>query len=530
MAHFNPIPLEKDDATLPQKTHIETLNEAITQYNDAYIQGEHSSEQLMALIDRAEEYIQSLPREIRERTYPDDTPWDVITEKHPALLQVLALQQKSVSLVYLPLIDTEESGAEESASALSGKETDAKSRWRLLQSIVSPDEDSAYVCKLLEENYWDEIHYHGERAVAIWARTDLTKGRQLRSFSEVRTQAFEHDGFGEEFVTYLDDPSEYALDLHEGLFYQNGALLDSTLSHGSHIETGNVIFVASPEGYLLTSDPKEFLAARFHHSTFLQGQPIICAGTMKFREGQLIEITPASGHYKPNHQNMLHLLDLLKTGYGLDLKNITIKSLTGASRNAEKFYLTKGWCLPDDKGQLFYELSCSQAFKSKDDKAEQAIFRRYLDKACEFGHSISIKNRAYLIQQGDYGYEKNEALADSILLSLGKPKALKEIERQLSRRFTIKETHSQQAFFSSVKLPPAEVSGLKKLRAWLNDEETTGLNEQEKLALNKGVCDFEIHRHMEDTLSHFWSFDEATHFNKPEPDSEDALLGKQPSK
>ncbi|GMV40027.1 MAG: hypothetical protein AMXMBFR64_17430 [Myxococcales bacterium] len=43
----------------------------------------------------------------------------------------------------------------------------------------------------------------------------------------------------------------------------------------------------------------------FQHSSFLSGEDALCAGTLKVRDGHIIEISNLSGHYQPTAQNLI---------------------------------------------------------------------------------------------------------------------------------------------------------------------------------------------------------------------------------
>jgi hypothetical protein len=50
---------------------------------------------------------------------------------------------------------------------------------------------------------------------------------------------------------------------------------------------------------------------QWHHSSFVAGMPVICAGTMKLDNGKVKEITNQSGHYQPKAMRMYEFLRIL---------------------------------------------------------------------------------------------------------------------------------------------------------------------------------------------------------------------------
>lgn len=64
--------------------------------------------------------------------------------------------------------------------------------------------------------------------------------------------------------------------------------------------------------------------ANFFHSSYLAGDPVLCAGTIKIEGGIIKEVSNLSGHYKPS---ALHLLNVLKCMKMNDVKTDNVKFL-----------------------------------------------------------------------------------------------------------------------------------------------------------------------------------------------------------
>ncbi|VEG90473.1 hypothetical protein [Legionella spiritensis] len=73
---------------------------------------------------------------------------------------------------------------------------------------------------------------------------------------------------------------------------------------------GRVIFVVSPWGELFASSSE---LGKFHHSSFLNGQPVLMAGMLEAREGSLTYINEHSGHYSPGVFAFYNFLKILKS-------------------------------------------------------------------------------------------------------------------------------------------------------------------------------------------------------------------------
>ncbi len=93
---------------------------------------------------------------------------------------------------------------------------------------------------------------------------------------------------------------------------------------------GSGIFVLSPEPRLYAGEQVE---GQFHHSSFLSGAPVLAAGEIKARNGELLEVSNSSGHYKPDmfrHYNMLLFLDQA----GVNLRRVQSKMQGQGPKNA----------------------------------------------------------------------------------------------------------------------------------------------------------------------------------------------------
>jgi hypothetical protein len=82
--------------------------------------------------------------------------------------------------------------------------------------------------------------------------------------------------------------------------YQNNTLLS----------TGTYIFVLDIESTHIYAARK--IKGRFHHSSFLAGAPVKCAGTLIIQEGKLVGFTLHSGHYRPDKKGIEYLHEYLK--------------------------------------------------------------------------------------------------------------------------------------------------------------------------------------------------------------------------
>lgn len=114
-------------------------------------------------------------------------------------------------------------------------------------------------------------------------------------------------------VTYCNSKErrQYAVQIQDGkLFWVHQArkLVHSKKKpkpkkgapEGAPNEPVMMIYVMSPDGTLYIGDKKR---EKFHHSSFLSGSAVIAAGSVCVEDGNLKELTPHSGHYRPSDED-----------------------------------------------------------------------------------------------------------------------------------------------------------------------------------------------------------------------------------
>jgi hypothetical protein len=100
-------------------------------------------------------------------------------------------------------------------------------------------------------------------------------------------------------VDYLNDSqrAERQLSITNGKLYDaKGRLFDTTESETIFSE-GRAIWVMDEDGNLYASTEQE--AGKFHHSSFLGGEPVAGAGEIEVENGEIKVISDHSGHYTP---------------------------------------------------------------------------------------------------------------------------------------------------------------------------------------------------------------------------------------
>lgn len=130
-------------------------------------------------------------------------------------------------------------------------------------------------------------------------------------------------------VEYIKEETvrrKFKVVFRKGLAYkrnENGLqLYDTSTDIGKQGEAGEAIFVMDDKGRIYTGS---YAKSEFHHSSFLAGGWSMAAGVMRITNGQVVSVCPDSGHYQPGLQQMLNVVERLRT-YGVNLQKLTVKT------------------------------------------------------------------------------------------------------------------------------------------------------------------------------------------------------------
>jgi hypothetical protein len=114
-------------------------------------------------------------------------------------------------------------------------------------------------------------------------------------------------------VRYLSSSERAQLELtvdHKGLLRTPDGKRFDTRHASPGGDQGHAIFVMDHNGRIFAScNP---VVGKFHHSSFLGGQPVAGAGTLKVTNGHLDEVTRRSGHYRPTVGQHKQVVDNLE--------------------------------------------------------------------------------------------------------------------------------------------------------------------------------------------------------------------------
>src|SRR5262249_17675151 len=88
----------------------------------------------------------------------------------------------------------------------------------------------------------------------------------------------------------------------------------------------------------------------FFHSSYFAGEPVLCAGRMVIKKGQLTYIDDASGHYRPRNEHLVYALEALLM-HGVPLTWVKVGMTCGEERrryDAPYFLARRGRVSPQE--------------------------------------------------------------------------------------------------------------------------------------------------------------------------------------
>jgi uncharacterized Zn-binding protein involved in type VI secretion len=139
-----------------------------------------------------------------------------------------------------------------------------------------------------------------------------TKG-MLRKYKKEEISNYPNNWLeGKHTVDYLNEArrAEKLLTVKDGKLYNaNGELFDTTNVETFFSGQGRAIYVMDENGNLYAGDQKLY---KFHHSSFLAGEPVAGAGEIEVYKGEIQYINRRSGHYQPTPEMLQQTVDELR--------------------------------------------------------------------------------------------------------------------------------------------------------------------------------------------------------------------------
>lgn len=164
-------------------------------------------------------------------------------------------------------------------------------------------------------------------ALARTRPTDIPAARTALDGPELRTTEMEPgmSDFDKTNGVVQLGPTEleqHRVFVRDGKLYDvNGQPVDTSAASNHWTGNGQGVFVMDRYGNLYLSNAHE--VGRFHHSSFLDGQPVAAAGEMEVHNGELVGVTDRSGHYKPDAGLLQQAMGQMKQqGVNFDHVNI----------------------------------------------------------------------------------------------------------------------------------------------------------------------------------------------------------------
>lgn len=178
--------------------------------------------------------------------------------------------------------------------------------------------------RILHGPYWKEKLDHRHRdsrelnqLQRLW-KQDPAGGRDFFAWLEKNDAKLPHKTKVEQFTTYAQRRPFHAS------FGSDGSIRMVDPTHREFVSghTGEMIFAASHDDQVFVGIKN---LGKFHHSTFMGGDAVQSAGTLKLDKGRIVEINDHSGHYTPGVPEMKAMVRLLQK-QGVDVSGIIVKT------------------------------------------------------------------------------------------------------------------------------------------------------------------------------------------------------------
>lgn len=307
--------------------NLRSINRALDKYNELFNKGKKELRKaLNAIIETTATYLTQVEPDKRK-----DLPYAEL---------ILKIHKQAVANNYLTKVRS--NSARKTYQAYQ-----AEARWKLLKEFFGlyPDE----TLKRMQDKYWIEYQYQGREALANWLTDNNEKSQYYyKVASEIEKHESQLTGLGKCNVDYFNQNKHYKVKIKNGLLKNNsGNVIDTTHSYSPNRPYGQVIYAMSRTGELYISPFNASIPTNFHHSSFLKGAPVICAGGLEIHNGKLKLITVESGHYAPERKHLLRMLHELEKR-GVSLEEVDVLPPGKQHKvNANRYIQMKGFAIPN---------------------------------------------------------------------------------------------------------------------------------------------------------------------------------------
>lgn len=187
----------------------------------------------------------------------------------------------------------------------------------------------------LERHFGRKLSYHGEQLDLVGQfATYLTRaevGKYKLTFRNGKAYMWIWPGKGHELTRPTPDgglvtqerhqPKEMKLVLAESASASNKTVFGLAQWGGFAMSMGRDLYMARHHCGEASAGPGS--GGNFYHSSYLGGDPVLCAGTILIEQGLIKAVCNDSGHYQPDEANFMSFLQTLMM-HGVNVQGIEI--------------------------------------------------------------------------------------------------------------------------------------------------------------------------------------------------------------
>lgn len=113
-------------------------------------------------------------------------------------------------------------------------------------------------------------------------------------------------------------------EVHLDLYDTERSEQNVSLEGAGDLQLGT-LYVMDKEGRIYVAAQSTTEGLTLKHSSFLAGGATLAAGTIRFKDGQLVWVSGESGHYKPTVTNMINVLERFRGAYQVKLDKVQVR-------------------------------------------------------------------------------------------------------------------------------------------------------------------------------------------------------------
>lgn len=184
----------------------------------------------------------------------------------------------------------------------------------------------------LENMYGKEMVEHGKKTDLLWVgkRTSEIMKKMKDPLLDTLNPVYKDRATAQQYRVFFKGGLAYQMPWWEPSKDMKPVKVDTVkyFKQGTMSKEGRAGFVLGLNRDLYIAQHFSNAQGAFYHSSYLAGGKVQCAGELKIVDGKFTMISNYSGHYQPGKQQMLSLVETLKTN-GVDLKKVVVLINTG---------------------------------------------------------------------------------------------------------------------------------------------------------------------------------------------------------